>query len=178
MATQEEVKSAIQSVPEIKPDPQTYELKMSQSIEKLAAALALAQSKMRPAVKDKENPFFKSTYADLASVWESCRVPLTENGLSVVQLPTLSAGKMVLITILMHSSGQYIRGEYPVVPLKTDPQGIGSALTYARRYSLAAMIGASTGEEDDDGESAEGRKHADKKPSVAGKPVKCGGVDF
>ena len=157
MSNIEEIRSAVAAAPEIKPDSHTYEVKMSESIEKIAAALALAQGEMKPAIKDKENPFYKSSYADLASVWGACRVPLAKNGISVVQVPTLSAGKMVLITMLLHTSGQYIRGEYPVVPLKTDPQGIGSALSYARRYSLAAMVGICT-DDDDDGETAQGRK--------------------
>ena len=156
MSNIDELRSAVAAAPEIKPDLQVYEVKMSPGIEKIAAALAMAQAEMRPAVTDKTNPFFKASYADLASVWESCRGPLSKNGISVVQVPTLCGGKLVLITMLLHSSGQYIRGEYPVVPLKTDPQGIGSALTYARRYSLASMVGICT--DDDDGETAQGRK--------------------
>ena len=155
--TTEQVKGAVQIAQTVQADPRVYEVKMSDSIEKIAAALALAQGEMKPAVKDKENPFYKASYADLASVWSACRGPLSKNGISVVQVPTLSGGKMVLITMLLHSSGQYIKGEYPVVPLKTDPQGIGSALSYARRYSLASIVGICT-EDDDDGEKAIGRK--------------------
>ena len=173
MATPEDVKASVAGAPEIKPDLQAYEVKMSASIEKIAAALAIAQGEMKPAIKDKENPFYKSSYADLASVWSACRGPLSKNGLSVVQVPTLNGGKMVLITMLLHTSGQYLRGEYPVVPLKTDPQGIGSALSYARRYSLASMVGICT--DDDDGESAEGRKHETRAQEKAAmrKEVPC-----
>ncbi len=124
----------------------------SPNIGKLAEALAKAQAEMLPAVKDKKNPFFKSNYADLSSVWDSIRKPLTNNGLSIVQLTKLAESGTVLSTVLAHSSGEWVRSDYPITAVKNDPQGLGSAVTYARRYALAAMVGVCT--EDDDGEAA------------------------
>ena len=123
----------------------------SETIGKLAEALAKAQGQIVNASRDKENPFFKSKYADLASVWGACREALSANGLSVVQTTEI-ADAVVLTTQLLHSSGEWISGQLSVVPGKKDPQGIGSAITYLRRYGLAAIVGVAT--EDDDAESA------------------------
>jgi len=129
----------------------------------LAESLAKAQGVMVPAKKGAENPFFKSKYADLASVWDVCRGPLSENGLSIVQAIAVPApGETILQTILLHTSGQLIVSSYPVKPVKDDPQGMGSAITYARRYALMAMIGIAP--EDDDGESAVRRAPKDSPP--------------
>lgn len=126
----------------------------SETTAKLAEALAKAQGAMKHAVKDSDNPYFKSKYADLASVWDVCRRELSENGLAVVQMPSFHEGQMKLTYILMHSSGEYIGDELPMTPVKSDPQGIGSAITYARRYTLAGIAGVAT--EDDDGNEASG----------------------
>ncbi len=123
----------------------------SETIGKLADALAKAQGQITNASRDKENPFFKSKYADLASVWAACREPLSMNGLSVVQTTEVSDA-VILTTRLLHASGEWISGELSVLPSKKDPQGIGSAITYLRRYGLAAIVGVAT--EDDDAESA------------------------
>ena len=135
----------------------------SDSINELATALSKAQGQMTGAIKDSTNPFFKATYADLASVWEACRKPLSDNGLSVVQTiePIESTEPGILVTWLLHSSGQYITSSVSVkaVPNKGNaigPQEIGSALTYMRRYALAAIVGIAP--EDDDGEAAQGRQ--------------------
>ena len=129
----------------------------SESINELATSLAKAQGAVKAAMKDANNPFYKSKYADLSSVWEACRKALSDNGLSVTQLPFTSEGSTVGIeTVLLHSSGQYL-GEKLVVPVgKYDAQGIGSAITYARRYALSAIVGV-VADEDDDGEKAVGR---------------------
>lgn len=128
----------------------------SESIASLAAALAKAQAEIRPAVKDSENPHFRSRYADLASVWDACRTALTGNGLSVVQLPEVtSQGVIAVETILLHDSGEFIGGRIEIPLAKQDAQGVGSAITYARRYSLAAVVGIAP--DDDDGEAAVGR---------------------
>lgn len=130
----------------------------SETIGKIAEALSKAQGQMKGAVKDSTNPFFKQKYADLASVWEACREPLSKNNLSVTQTTRITdAGEPVIITTLMHSSGEWISGELLVKPIKTDPQSIGSAITYGRRYALSAMVGIAP--EDDDAESAQGREH-------------------
>jgi len=123
-----------------------------ENVEKLAAALVKAQSAMKIAKKDSENPFFKSKYADLGSVWEACHSALSENEIAVVQSPVFLDGRFFLRTTLLHSSGQSISGDYLIKPVKEDPQAYGSAYTYARRYSLAAMVGVIS--EDDDGNAA------------------------
>ena len=124
----------------------------STEIGKLAEALAKAQSQMQAAIKDSSNPFFKSKYADLSSVWNACREPLTRNGLAVIQTTDGADGVIELITTLVHTSGQFIRGRLPLRPVKSDPQGIGSAISYARRYSLSSIVGVI--QDDDDGERA------------------------
>lgn len=125
----------------------------SESIKNLALALNKVQSKLTFAKKDSKNPFFKSNYADLESVWDACRDLLGENGLSVSQFPgTYIDGEMSLTTILMHQSGEFIEQEMSLPVTKTDPQGAGSAITYMRRYALAAIIGVV--QADDDGNEA------------------------
>lgn len=128
----------------------------SSSIKELATALSKAQASISAAKKDTENGHFKSKYADLASVWEACRAALTSNGLAVVQTTKPTQEGVTVVTTLLHSSGEWMRGELFIRPVKSDPQGIGSALTYARRYALAAMVGVAP--EDDDGEGAMDRK--------------------
>lgn len=128
-------------------------MEASTEIGKLAEALAKAQGEIKGAAKDSTNPHYRSKYADLASVWDACRQALTKNGLSVVQLPDVSADGVFLHTTLAHSSGQWMRGTMPVKPVQDTPQGLGSALTYARRYSLAAMVGVAP-DDDDDGNAA------------------------
>jgi len=140
---------------------------MTDSITELAKALSLAQAAMGPAIKDKQNPFFKSSYADLASVWEACREPLTKNGLSVTQLVNSEGATIKLTTMLIHASGEYISSELCMKAEKETPQGLGSAITYARRYALAAIVGISS--DDDDAEAA----NANGKPKVD-KPLKKG----
>ncbi len=145
---------------------------MSTEINELATALAKAQAEIRGAKEDGKNPHFKSTYATLSSVWDACREALTKAGLSVVQATTTTEqGLVLLVTTLLHSSGQWISGAYPVSPSKNDPQGLGSAMTYARRYTLASMIGIAP--EDDDGEASLGRAPAtmQKQAPVAAPPV-------
>lgn len=127
----------------------------SDQINELATALAKAQSEMHGAKKDATNPFYKSAYADLGSVWEACREVLTKNGLSVAQVVDTIPSMQVLVTFLLHSSGQWISSAYPLRPVKDDPQGMGSAISYARRYSLAAMVGIY--QTDDDAETAQNR---------------------
>ena len=140
----------------------------SESIGKIAEALAKAQKNFSPAVKDSANPFFKSNYLSLAGAIDACRDALSANGLAIVQ--TMDDGERLrLTTTLMHSSGEWITSHYPVNPVKNDPQGIGSAITYARRYSLMAIVGLAA--EDDDGESASGRQAPPKKADSQGNPA-------
>lgn len=123
-------------------------------INELAKALAKAQAEIANAHKDKKNPFFKSTYADLASVWDAIRAPMTKNGLSIVQTPIDGLnGPVGLTTILMHESGQYIESTFYMKPVKDDPQGRGSCITYMRRYALQAIMGVCPADDDGNGAS-------------------------
>ena len=135
----------------------------SEQINELAAALAKAQGQIEGAKKDSINPHFKNRYADLSSVWDACREALTTNGLSVVQSAENCEAGYGVTTMLLHTSGQWMRGTLYLKPTKDDPQGAGSALTYARRYALSAMIGIAP--EDDDANAAS------QKPVVAAMPV-------
>ena len=143
-------------------------MKRSEEIKQLAAALSKAQAAMKPAIKDRENPFFKNTYADLASVWEAIKLPLTENGFCVSQFLSSTDGHIIVETLLLHVSGEWILNELMLPVLKNDPQSYSSSATYGRRISLAAIAGVAT--EDDD---AEGnfRKIEDKKPKAKELPT-------
>ena len=129
-------------------------MKQSESITDLATALCLAQAEMGGAVKDSNNPFFKSSYADLTSVIKVIKEPFARHGLSFVQLPVTSAGGngIGVTTMLMHNSGQWIQSEYLLPMDKVTPQGAGSAITYARRYALQSLVGIPS--VDDDSEMA------------------------
>lgn len=136
----------------------------SESIKELAAALSLAQGQMEAAKKDKENPYFKSHYSDLASVWEACREPLSKHGLSVTQLTDVEEGKLVIESVLMHKSGEWISGRLAMPITKNDPQSMGSLISYGRRYALGAIVGV-VSEEDNDAEGTMDRgKKEEKKP--------------
>lgn len=126
----------------------------SETIGKLAEALSKAQAEMEGAKKGATNPHFNRKYADLASVWDACRGPLTANNLAVAQLMQKAedTNSVCVVTTLIHSSGEWISGELNVPVAKRDPQGFGSAITYARRYTLMAMVGIAP--EDDDGNAA------------------------
>ncbi len=138
-------------------------MQKSETIGELAKALSKAQASMGGATKDKNNPFFKHKYADLSSVWQACKDELTKNGLSVVQtneVPENGEG-VIVETTLLHISGEWITGRLLMKPTKADPQGIGLAITYARRYALAAMVGVCP--EDDDANDASGKGDKKKK---------------
>ncbi len=123
---------------------------MSPQIGNLVKALVQVQSKLKPAKKDSQNPFFKSYYSDLASVWDSSRELLAANGLAIIQY---GGPDQTLVTTLAHVSGEWISGIYPLVTSKDrDPQSLGASTTYARRYCLAAILGVVS--DDDDAESA------------------------
>lgn len=126
----------------------------SQTITELAKALAAVQGQLQPAAKDAVNPHFRSKYADLPAVWDACRALLMNHGLSVVQMPTdAGAGRVGLTTLLLHASGEYLGDTVSTALQRDDAQGVGSALTYLRRYALAAMLGI-VADEDDDGNKA------------------------
>ncbi len=145
----------------------------SDSLDKLAEALAKAQGQIKGAPMSSENPFYSSRYANLESVWETCRTPLSENGLGVVQGGTVHDDCVYVTTILIHSSGQWMRSELnlPITVFidrdtgdkkPVTPQVIGSLVSYGRRYGLAAMVGIY--QSDDDAETGEGRGQAQGKP--------------
>lgn len=134
----------------------------SEQTDKLDEALAKAQSEIGHAHADSKNPHFKSTYADLASVWDAVRSPLSKNGISITQWPCLApAGKMRVLTRLA-GHGQWMMCGMEIPVGKPDAHGVGSALTYLRRYMLSAVAGVApsddpVGEKDDDGNAATGR---------------------
>jgi hypothetical protein len=130
-------------------------MEKSESIKNLAAAMCKAQAEMGGAVKDSANPFFKSNYSDLSSVVRAVKEPFASNGLSYVQFPIEEAGRIGIETILMHESGEYLSHKFTVQLSKQDAQGAGSALTYCRRYSLQAVAGIPS--EDDDGNGAQNK---------------------
>lgn len=130
-------------------------METSATIGKLAEALSKAQGVIEGAAKGSDNPFFKSKYADLSAVWDACRKPLSDNNLSIVQTSDFlpEHPEMVVIeTILCHSSGEWMKGRLAVKPVKSDPQSVGSCITYLRRYSLQSIVGIAP--EDDDGNAA------------------------
>lgn len=127
----------------------------SESINELIGALIKVQAVLESAAKENVNSHFKSKYADLTSIWEACKEPLTKNGFAVTQVVEGNKSDMYLTTWLMHTSGQWMRSRIPLLPEKPGSQPLGSAITYARRYALAAIVGVCS--DDDDGEKAMGR---------------------
>lgn len=146
----------------------------SDQLDQLAPAIALAQAEIEGAKLDADNPFFKTTYATLASVWSACKPALIKNGLSVLQFSEPSPdGTLALVTMLLHKSGQFIAGTETMPLAKNDPQGYGSAITYARRYGLAAMVGVCP--EDDDAEAATHHAKSTARPLQRDSGPKPGG---
>lgn len=132
----------------------------SNELGSLLEALAKAQAIMEGAREDSSNPFFKSSYADLTSVWQACREPLSKNGLSVIQTTQVIGEKKYLVSLLGHVSGQWIKSVLPIEPSKPDIQSLGSAITYSRRYTLASLVGVCP--VDDDGEATMDRNKQKK----------------
>lgn len=125
----------------------------SESIREISKALVAFQSEVETIKKSAKNPFFKSKYASLADILNVIREPLAKNGLAFAQFPT---GNSELETIIMHESGEFISSSCQMQPAKNDPQAIGSAITYMRRYALGAILGLNI-EGDDDGNAASGK---------------------
>lgn len=133
----------------------------------IAAALNKAQASMGAAKKGAKNPFFKSTYADLNSVIEAVKEPLNDNGITILQRHALTEHGPVVRTTLLHVSGQAIESDTPIITAKEkDPQALGSAISYARRYGLQSLL--SLPADDDDGESAMARKPTKSAPRTKG----------
>ncbi len=127
----------------------------SPEITELAGAMLRVQQALKPAAKDGQNNFTNSRYASLQSVMETCREALLANGIWLTQLPVqVDNGNLGLVSKIVHAESGQWQSSLLVMPLpKGDPQGYGSAMTYARRYGLAALIGIVT-EHDDDGEGS------------------------
>lgn len=133
----------------------------SESISKLAVALVKFNAEVKIIEKDSKNPHFKNDYASLDTIINEVRPLLAKHGLSVMQFPGGDGEKFTLRTMLIHESGEWIESE-PITmrPVKNDPQGIGSCSTYARRYSLSAMLSLNTGEDDDGNDATQPGKAA------------------
>lgn len=125
-------------------------MEKSESIKLLSTALVGFHKAVGKVRKGETNPFFKSKYASLSNILDVIAEPLTANGLSVVQIPE---GDNQLTTMLLHESGEYIAATSTMKPLKNDPQALGSAMTYQRRYAIGALLNINI-DEDDDGAKA------------------------
>lgn len=154
-------------------------LEFSQSIGAIASALHTAQGDVSGAVKDARNPHFKKSYATLESVIEAVKPALQKAGIAFLQAPgrVTESGAVEITTMLVHSSGEWLRSTLHVPLSKKDPQGVGSAITYGCRYSLMAMLGIPP--VDDDGEGAMDRDHrrAESKPKDTPK-AKSGSAEY
>lgn len=140
------------------------------SIAELAKALAKAQGEIENASKNAANPHFKSKYADLAEVLNTVRPVFSSHGLSVLQMPSFDGGIASVETLLMHTSGEWISNTCSAPVSKNDAQGVGSAITYLRRYSLAAFAGIA--QEDDDANGAVGHNKPQQPARLpAGQPL-------
>jgi hypothetical protein len=141
----------------------------SPTIASLAKALSAAQGEVEGAVKGRKNDHFHSKYADLAAVWDACREALTKHGLAVVQSPGPCAdGRMEMTTMLAHASGEWMRGTLTIPLGKADAHGYGSAVTYSRRFALAAFVGVAP--EDDDGNAAAAAAPRAQRPAPVAPP--------
>ena len=127
----------------------------SESVAALAKALVATQGKLQGVAKSSQG--YNYQYVDLAAVWDAIRKPLTANGLAVAQTTTYTAsGDPVIVTTLLHTSGEWMRGELLVRPAKADPQSLGSAITYGRRYALMGVVGVAPADDDGVAASADG----------------------
>lgn len=128
-----------------------------------AKAFVAAQKATEAVKKASTNPAFRSKYADLAGVVEAVVPALNDNGIAVMQSPAFDGDYVALTTVLLHESGSSVSSTLRLRPSKMDPQGVGSAVTYARRYALLAMTGAAP--EDDDGNAASGKREQAEPPA-------------
>lgn len=132
-------------------------MKHSNDTKQVFAALVKAQAEMPTAPKDGNNPHFKSKYATLQSIAETAKPILKKNGLAICQTFETACDGVSIITSLVHESGEYITGSLFLKPTKNDPQGYGSAITYGRRYAMAAILGIVADEDDDANAASEPR---------------------
>lgn len=140
-------------------------MKKSETLTEFSKAFAKTQQEMKQPLKDANNPFFKSKYVPLENVVEAITESANKNGLSFTQFPSSDeAGNVTVGTLVMHSSGEWI--EYDPIkmkPVKNDPQSIGSAITYAKRYALSAIFGITSDPDDDGNEATQTKKQAPAK---------------
>lgn len=138
-------------------------MEKSESIKNIADALIVFQSKVDKIKKDSSNPFFKSKYASLSTIQNEIQLPLAEAGLCYTQMPESDNN---LTTLLIHGkSGEYFQSTLQMHPVKTDPQSLGSAITYGKRYALVAILGLNIDDGDDDGNDASDKGN-DKEPTI------------
>jgi hypothetical protein len=141
-------------------------MKQSESIDKIIPAFLKFQSQMPAVPKDSANSHFKNKYASLGAITEAMRPFLKENGLGYIQYMTFKDGFQFMVTRFLHTSGQWLEDDgYLLNPTKNDPQGMGSAVTYGRRYTLTAFTGTIS-EDDDDGNKASEPNHAPARPAT------------
>ena len=140
-------------------------MKKSETLTEFSKAFAQTQQEMKQPLKDANNPFFKSKYVPLENVVEAITESASKNGLSFTQFPSSDEdGNVTVGTLVMHSSGEWI--EYDPIkmkPVKNDPQSIGSAITYAKRYALSAIFGITSDQDDDGNEATLTKKQQPKK---------------
>lgn len=137
----------------------------SETIGKLAKSLVLFNSEVNKIAKDADNPFFKNNYATLDTIIDEIRPILSKHGLSIMQIPSGDGQNVTLKTLLLHETGEWLESdELTMKPVKNDPQAVGSCITYARRYSLAAFLSLNTGEDDD----GNGATYGKDKPKTKG----------
>lgn len=137
----------------------------SETITELAKALVKFNSEVNKIAKDADNPFFKNNYATLDTIIDEIRPILSKHGLSIMQIPSGDGQNVTLKTLLLHESGEWLESdELTMKPIKNDPQAVGSCITYARRYSLAAFLSLNTGEDDD----GNGATYGKDKPKTKG----------
>jgi hypothetical protein len=146
----------------------------------IAEALANAQAELTDPVKDSINPHFKSRYADLATILKTVRPVLARHGIAVTQTTNITDNDTVILITALMWRGESIIGRYPVAPVKADPQGYGSAMTYARRYALQAIVGVAA-DDDDDGNAASAPKPSapriDETSELIGRIKACNDLD-
>lgn len=143
----------------------------SESIQQLAVALVKFNGEVSRISKDAANPFFKSNYATLDNIIDEVRPILTKHGLSILQLPGGDGENVVMKTMILHESGEWIESDPLIMrPVKNDPQSMGSCVTYARRYSLAAILSLNTGEDDDGNKATHTTSPQGREPQRQGNP--------
>lgn len=151
-------------------------MERSETIGKLSEALAKAQGEMKPASFDAQNPHFRSKYATLASIMDACRGALSQNQIAVVQGTSVIEDRVIVTTMLVHASGEFISDQLSMNIIKDSPQAIGSAITYARRYSLASLVGV-VSDEDDDAEAAMPKNQVKENTQKPAKPSQVTNLD-